>query len=64
MENKADIDGRFRFPFFEMCNFYAAKSIVEKLKGILIIFMNFYISNAFIILMDYFRLFCNWNFSR
>ncbi|KAL3091983.1 hypothetical protein niasHS_005933 [Heterodera schachtii] len=32
MELAADIEERFKFPFFELCNFYAAKNIAEILK--------------------------------
>jgi hypothetical protein len=33
MEIAVDTDERFKFPFFELCNIYAAKSIAESLKG-------------------------------
>uniref|UniRef100_A0A914IAF4 JmjC domain-containing protein n=1 Tax=Globodera rostochiensis TaxID=31243 RepID=A0A914IAF4_GLORO len=32
MELAAETDERFKFPFFELCNFYAAKNIAETLK--------------------------------
>ncbi|KAF7638342.1 Lysine-specific demethylase 7A [Meloidogyne graminicola] len=32
MELDVDTDERFKFPFFELCNIYAAKSVAESLK--------------------------------
>jgi hypothetical protein len=33
LEADAETEERFKFPFFELCNFYAGKSISESLKG-------------------------------
>ena len=40
MELAVDTDERFKFPFFELCNIYAAKSIAESLEGLSINFLN------------------------
>lgn len=50
MELEANIDDRFKFPYFELCNFYAAKNMAETLKGqrslniLKLIFYNFFTS--------------------
>jgi len=34
MEGLAETEERFKFPYFELCNFYAAKSIAGLLEGL------------------------------
>lgn len=43
MELAVETDERFKFPFFELCNIYAAKSFAESIKGFLnsFLFINF-----------------------
>jgi hypothetical protein len=38
MELEAGIEERFKFPYFELCNFYATKYLGEQLKGLYLMF--------------------------
>lgn len=35
METEVGIDDHYRFPYFELCNFYAAAQICKKLEGLI-----------------------------